>query len=86
MLRLLIRSTCFHRGNKNTYLDTALIQGRCEFIVSGKVNWNLLCVQREWGQVGQVGHGISTALDSEILAFIVFYNFSSFYEFSQTFA
>ena len=25
MLRVLIRSTCFHRGKINTYLDTALI-------------------------------------------------------------
>ena len=33
-----------------------------ELLVPGQVNWNFLLVLREMGQVGQVGHGISTAL------------------------
>ena len=51
------------RSRKNIYhnFDT-LFSKSYEVLVSGQVNWNFLLFLRKMGQVGQVGHGISTAL------------------------
>ena len=60
-------NTCFLQEIKKIYshnLDTLL---SFEVLVPGQVNWNFLLVHiRETGQVGQVRHGISTALHTGI--------------------
>ena len=51
------------RIKKNIYLIIWIFFCQSyKLLVPGQVNWNFLLVLREMGQVGQVGHGISTAL------------------------
>ena len=50
----------FSSRKKNIYLVNKVL-------VQGQVNWNFLLVLRKMGQVGQVWHGIFTALSSDYM-------------------